>query len=727
MQASLIELFEKQNQTVPQSQRPVQKLPLFKQLTVTSNVSAQESPNIDPADPSSSEDEEDRTGEECNSTNGVDVGSRDGATTNLIHDFLGRKAQDRVVKSTDGKDKEQENGLSRGKQKLVNKLGRQSNAILLDIEPGEAQTPIESDFSRTKTATTSIPVLDFNQRMAEQQADTGDTAETSPVSSSSSEESIRTVATVNTQGPQGVVHNAFERMRPRRSPLETATITIGPKTFTSAIGSPPRKRHRIHIVTPRESERASLTKQEVSQKFGSALQAFAAPGTLIQHSETEDEDESEDDSEHRGSVSPGYPASQRTDEVNISTTSGPRESSPLADDSEARGSSVDQSVEHDDEGSDDDYIDEETKKANEERRVDQLIHEAEERAARPSEDNDKRAHRLLKGGGQKDSTTQLVRFIDTSIERITTQLQTLQQALKVSIGHKLPKDTVTDADEENAEERLSLTVTKGDFANMRIVGQFNLGFILATRSEQPSPNPKDPSTLSPSGDEIFIIDQHASDEKYNFECLQASTIVQNQRLVRPRTLDLTAIEEEIILENLDALLQNGFLVDVDQTGDQPVGHRCNLVSLPMSREVTFDTRDLEELLALLAESPPTSTSATASNVPRPSKVRRMFAMRACRSSVMIGKTLTRRQMERLVRNMGTIDKPWNCPHGRPTMRHLAGLADWDGWREGQGVVGVGEEVGAVDWAAWVGGRGGGVEGFGSEGGEDGDEEEALVG
>ena len=59
----------------------------------------------------------------------------------------------------------------------------------------------------------------------------------------------------------------------------------------------------------------------------------------------------------------------------------------------------------------------------------------------------------------------------------------------------------------------------------------------------------------------------------------------------------------------------------------------------------------------------------------------MFAMRACRSSIMIGKTLTVKQMEKAVRNMGTIDKPWNCPHGRPTMRHLMSLGSWDEYDE----------------------------------------------
>src|SRR5690606_4590206 len=78
---------------------------------------------------------------------------------------------------------------------------------------------------------------------------------------------------------------------------------------------------------------------------------------------------------------------------------------------------------------------------------------------------------------------------------------------------------------KDAEEKLTLTISKGDFNKMRIIGQFNLGFILAVRPAGGSDREE-----SPRHDELFIIDQHASDEKYNFERLQASTVVQSQRL-----------------------------------------------------------------------------------------------------------------------------------------------------------------------------------------------------
>ena len=69
---------------------------------------------------------------------------------------------------------------------------------------------------------------------------------------------------------------------------------------------------------------------------------------------------------------------------------------------------------------------------------------------------------------------------------------------------------------------------------------------------------------------------------------------------------------------------------------------------------------------------------------------------------MVGKKLTHKQMEKVVRHMGELDKPWNCPHGRPTMRHLFGLGNWQGWSEGDGLTGMGERSGAkADWAAFM--------------------------
>lgn len=75
---------------------------------------------------------------------------------------------------------------------------------------------------------------------------------------------------------------------------------------------------------------------------------------------------------------------------------------------------------------------------------------------------------------------------------------------------------------EAVDAELERNFQKRDFARMAVIGQFNLGFILARL-----------------GREIFIIDQHAADEKYNFERLQQVTRLNRQPLVHPQKLQLT--------------------------------------------------------------------------------------------------------------------------------------------------------------------------------------------
>lgn len=483
-----------------------------------------------------------------------------------------------------------------------------------------------------------------------------------------------------------VVQNAFDRMRRRREPAELATITIGNRTITSMVGSgPPRKRVSEDPPLMREPPRRKRRIHTPSRPniFGEHMRAFAAPGSQpvneqgeepsdseVEHveevgealsSEVEDTDDANEELEDEGS-----PPFEDIDYV-------PDQGPPLPQIEEPEANQEETDAEAND--------DEATKKAQEEATVQRLIHEAEETAMLPQENSANRAMKMTKGAASRDATVQLISTVDGSVSRLQSHLATLEKTLQTGI--KQTKEDTADVGETTAEDKLSLTVSKNDFAQMRIIGQFNLGFIIAVRPAE-------------DHDELFIIDQHASDEKFNFERLQAETVVQNQRLVRPQRLDLTAVEEEVVLENRVALEKNGFILQVDESGDEPIGRRCELVSLPLSKEVVFGVRDLEELIVLLSESASTSNEVS---VPRPSKVRKMFAMRACRSSIMIGKTLTTRQMQRVVQNMGTIDKPWNCPHGRPTMRHLMSLGQWDEWNEFE------ESEGLDPWKQYLEGEG----------------------
>eukprot|EP01012_Entosiphon_sulcatum_P005958 TRINITY_DN12776_c0_g1_i1.p1 TRINITY_DN12776_c0_g1~~TRINITY_DN12776_c0_g1_i1.p1 ORF type:complete len:902 (+),score=110.33 TRINITY_DN12776_c0_g1_i1:24-2708(+) len=200
-------------------------------------------------------------------------------------------------------------------------------------------------------------------------------------------------------------------------------------------------------------------------------------------------------------------------------------------------------------------------------------------------------------------------------------------------------------DAQACERELCRTVRKDDFQAMRVAGQFNEGFVIARHT---------------GTQDLYIIDQHAADEKAKYEQLFSSTSLTCQPLVVPKPCELTPADEEVVRENMSVFQANGFnFITAEGSG------RLHLATLPLSRRLVFDIADVHELVGLLRDRPGVMC--------RPSKVHAMLASRACRSAVMIGTSLDHRQMTEIVHHLGTMHQPWNCPHGRPTMRHIATL------------------------------------------------------
>jgi DNA mismatch repair protein PMS2 len=710
LKEALTALFESQDYTVPISLLPAQKQPSYKQLTISRESTA--APKSQRAPSKSTEAEESENGSRNSrrepstdddegasklskqKSRGAAVSrdsmSRDGQAVNLISIWLGRKAEDRTEQKAQipGLPPKIPEGLSKDKRSLIEKLRKEGEqAKISNDEAEEPESPVET--TQASHAAPSyrlpLPVADFNQRVAELQE------RKDPPASETDDADIGPPipALVSPLKPPPSLLNRFSNSaRPKRAPAQMATITIGDHTVTSSIGTPCPKRALIEDMPSisRNTER-SLAAETPEPSFGNRLsQRFGAPGTTQQSLSDEEDDEGELEGEDEDAQDSPQEVESPTLFVQDGDNEGeqalPEEDNIVEEKVESEGLNPT-------EPEDEENIDESEKKAREDAKVQEMIQVAEDTAVLPSQENVLRAKSLLKGGSRKkDSTFNLVKTMDVSYSTVEQQFHGLNRILSSYHAATTAKEEDEALDSEKAEEKLSLTISKTDFAKMKIIGQFNLGFILASRASDPK---EDEVTVA---DDLFIIDQHASDEKYNFERLQETTIVQSQRLVYPKTLDLTALEEEIVLENLKTLETNGFIVTVDESGESPVGQRCQLVALPLSRETTFSLEDLDELLAILTEHPPGS-------VPRPSKVRKMFAMRACRSSIMIGKTLTGKQMEKVVRHMGEIDKPWNCPHGRPTMRHLCGLGVWDelGWKEGDEPGGA--KAVQTDWAGYV--------------------------
>ncbi|XP_077481717.1 mismatch repair endonuclease PMS2 [Stigmatopora argus] len=242
-------------------------------------------------------------------------------------------------------------------------------------------------------------------------------------------------------------------------------------------------------------------------------------------------------------------------------------------------------------------------------------------------------------------------LLNFSLKEMTGNIRRLQkekekQKASEELQYRRFRAKINPGESQRAEEELKKEISKDMFKEMEIVGQFNLGFIITKVNS-----------------DLFMIDQHAAEEKYNFEMLQQHTVLQGQKLIVPQKLHLTAINENTLLENMDIFRKNGFEFQVDE--DAQMMERVKLVSLPTSKNWTFGPADIDELIFMLSDSPGVMC--------RPSRVRQMFASRACRKSVMIGTALSRSEMKKIVVRMGEIEQPWNCPHGRPTMRHLINL------------------------------------------------------
>ena len=156
-------------------------------------------------------------------------------------------------------------------------------------------------------------------------------------------------------------------------------------------------------------------------------------------------------------------------------------------------------------------------------------------------------------------------------------------------------------------------------------------------------------------------------------------------IFRPLPLELTAADEIVVLENMEVFKKNGFTIiskEEDSVGGEGRRPRLYLTTVPSSKNHVLGVNEVHELIFLLNQTTaPTSSSSssgtkmrtTTTTTMRPSRVTALFASRACRMSVMIGDALSAREMGRVVRNLATLEHPWACPHGRPTMRHLISL------------------------------------------------------
>jgi DNA mismatch repair protein PMS2 len=184
--------------------------------------------------------------------------------------------------------------------------------------------------------------------------------------------------------------------------------------------------------------------------------------------------------------------------------------------------------------------------------------------------------------------------------------------------------------------------------------------------------------------ELFLIDQHAANEKYLFEEYYRKIKLDYQRLIIPIKIRAPPWIEEVVVEHKDILAKNGFLADI---GNDTDGNRCILLnSLPtlsgigFNRSAALTVKDFMEMTEALNDGDVVLSQSKSDTDPLCllkllSCVRSHLASKACRTAIMVGDPLTPAKMTEIVHALSSLDQPWNCPHGRPTMKHLLSLED----------------------------------------------------
>ena len=162
--------------------------------------------------------------------------------------------------------------------------------------------------------------------------------------------------------------------------------------------------------------------------------------------------------------------------------------------------------------------------------------------------------------------------------------------------------------------------------------------------------------LAQGADELFIIDQHALHERVRYERLRESlTSWESQELVTALPLSLSTSKSEVLRGNESRLTELGFGFDSD----------LNLTAVP---QILLGSDKLEGFLSdVLSE-----LESGAQNLDTVESLADEVAfMKSCRGAVKANQTLSLPEMRRLVADMQTIQNPWACVHGRPTVLRMS--------------------------------------------------------
>ena len=159
--------------------------------------------------------------------------------------------------------------------------------------------------------------------------------------------------------------------------------------------------------------------------------------------------------------------------------------------------------------------------------------------------------------------------------------------------------------------------------------------------------------LAKKGDDLYIIDQHAAHERVRYDKLcKSSEAIPMQSILVPQYSEATDDEINLVEEEREILLDLGF--DVELGGPTKI----KLVGAPVDLVESKAFEILQYVFSYLHDH----------QQPTKAQLRHeMLAYASCRGAIKAGHNLNMYQMTTLIEDLFSTDKPYVCPHGRPTI------------------------------------------------------------
>ena len=155
-------------------------------------------------------------------------------------------------------------------------------------------------------------------------------------------------------------------------------------------------------------------------------------------------------------------------------------------------------------------------------------------------------------------------------------------------------------------------------------------------------------------DKLLMIDQHAAHEKVKFERIMKAvreSEIFSQNLYPPLVLSLSGREQEVLERFREAFTKLGF--ELEYFG----GNEITIRSAPTE---LFGNTIKEMFLEVLDE-------LSATGVGRARSIEERIATMACKAAVKGNRSMSVPEMETLLDELLTLENPYFCPHGRPTI------------------------------------------------------------